>query len=103
AVGSAPHGIAAGDFNGDGKIDLVTANNASLSILLGDGAGGFSNATGSPISMPTNAFAVAVGDLDRDGKLDLAVANNSLSGKLTILRGNGNGTFTVKATYPTNV
>jgi hypothetical protein len=43
AAGSAPLAVAAGDFNGDGRLDLAVANNASndVSILLGNGAGGF--------------------------------------------------------------
>ncbi len=42
-VGSSPGSVAVGDFNGDGKPDLATANagNGSVSVLLGDGIGGF--------------------------------------------------------------
>jgi hypothetical protein len=43
AVGDAPLGIATGDFNGDGEIDLATADllSNSVSVLLGNGIGGF--------------------------------------------------------------
>src|ERR1039458_5022091 len=69
-------GIAAADFNGDGKLDLVvSAGNASLStaelyVLEGDGKGGF----GSPhIILDGEAYRFLLGDFDADGKADIAV------------------------------
>ena len=91
-VGSQPRSAAIGDFNGDGKQDLAIANNGAnnISILLGDGSGGFGSATN--FSVGTSPYTVAVGDFNGDGKLDLAVAN-SASNNVSILLGNGNGTF----------
>lgn len=84
-AGSLPRGLAVGDVNGDGKPDLATANSvfgpggASLSVLVGDGSGGFS----APLSFPTNTnstngkspFAVAMADVNGDGKPDLVAPN----------------------------
>jgi hypothetical protein len=60
----------------------------------------FSNASGSPIEAGTEPRSIAVGDFNGDGKLDLAVANEG-SNNLTILLGNGDGTFTPAASSPT--
>ena len=89
ASGTGPLGLAAADLNGDGKLDLVSANfPASGSILLGAGAGKFAE----PIAFDAgrgNGF-VAVGDLDRDGVPDLLVLGEH-SSTATILHGNGGG------------
>src|SRR5207247_3502361 len=74
------------------KQDFAVANTGEtrLSILKGDGAGGFGNLLAPRAG--TTPYAVAVGDLDADGKQDLAVANFG-SNNLNILLGNGNGAF----------
>ncbi len=101
SVGSHPRAVAVGDFNDDGNLDLAVANGGSntVTILLGNGDGTFTPASGSPIAVGTNPGAIAVGDFNGDGKLDLAVANQNDS-TLTILLGNGNGTFTQAAGSP---
>jgi hypothetical protein len=88
-VGSSPSSVAFGDWNRDGKPDLAVANyEHGLTVLQGDGAGGFA----SPIYFPTTqANRVVAGDFNGDGNLDLAVANSS-SG-LVVLAGNGSGGF----------
>jgi streptogramin lyase len=81
-------------FNGDGKLDLVVANDGSnnVSILLGNGDGTFRAAVNYGVGSGSAPTSVAVGDFNGDGKLDLAVANE-LSNNVSILLGNGNGTF----------
>jgi hypothetical protein len=99
--GAAPRAIAVADLNGDGKLDLVIANyeGNSLTILLGNGDGTFTPALGSQVTVGNGPYAIAVADLNGDGKLDLAIANY-LDNTLTLLLGNGDGTFTSASGSP---
>lgn len=100
--GTTPDAVATGDFNGDGKDDMAIVNSGSnnVSIRLNQGDGSFKAATGSPYTVGTNPKAIVVGDFNKDGKLDLAVANLG-SDNVTILLGNGDGTFTIKGSPST--
>jgi hypothetical protein len=95
--------VAVGDFNRDGMLDLVVAYNGSndLNVLLGNGDGTFQ----SPVSYNTGPgpTSVAVADFNADGKLDLAVATNGKTDNNTvsILLGNGDGTFQAHVDYGT--
>jgi hypothetical protein len=101
-TGSNPQGMATGDFNGDGKLDLAVANYDShtVSVFLGNGDGTFrpkvDYATGN------RPVGVVAGDFNGDGNLDLAVTNN-LDNTVSILLGNGDGTFRAKVDYATGV
>jgi hypothetical protein len=101
APDGAPAGIAVGDFNGDGKLDLAMTNNqSSVSIMLGDGHGSFQAGGSYPAGVSPNAIAVA--DFNGDGKLDLAVVNfNRSTGGVSVLLGNGDGSFQAPNTYVT--
>jgi hypothetical protein len=106
-TGASPRSVAIGDLNGDGKPDLVTANSASwsntVSVLLGNGNGTF----GPKSDYGAGAIprSVAIGDLNADGKPDLVTANAGFGpdhfGTVSVLLGNGNGTFGPKSEYGT--
>ncbi|CAL9448619.1 hypothetical protein SUDANB95_02383 [Actinosynnema sp. ALI-1.44] len=95
-AGYGSYGITAGDFNGDGRPDLVVANRneAALAVLLGDGAGGF---TLRKEHTREQTWVPAAADFDRDGKADLAVADDR--GELVLFTGRGDGTFVERAKH----
>ncbi len=96
SAGSGPYAIAAGKFNADNNFDLAVANSTSntVSILIGNGNGTFA----APVNYFVGAspISIAAGDINNDGKMDLVVANfgGFLTGTVSVLLGNGNGTFT---------
>lgn len=91
--------VCSGDFNGDGNIDLVTANSGTnintVSVFLGNGNGTFAARKDFPVNTP---YSVTVGDFDGDGKADLATANY-FAQTISVLKGNGDGTFAAKVDY----
>ena len=104
SVANGPFFVITGDFNRDGILDLAVANQngQSASILLGNGDGTFQAhvdyAAGGTAA--ATVAAVALGDFDRDGKLDLAVTNPA-NDTVSVLRGNGDGTFQAPVAYST--
>jgi hypothetical protein len=94
-----PSWIAAGDFNGDGKLDIALANGSSpgtLGILLGNGDGTFQPMMTGPTIGIEPTFITAA-DLNVDGKLDLIVTDYQST--VQVLLGNGNGTFQTAVAY----
>ena len=92
-----------GDSNGDGHPDLAAGSSSTtVSILLAKGDGTFQPAR---LSFPGGQFpdSVAVGDFNGDGILDLTVANSGTfpdyTGKVTLLLGNGDGSFRPGESY----
>jgi hypothetical protein len=89
-LGAKPTAVVAADFNGDGNLDLAVATANGVTILLGNGQGGFT--IGSSYAAGTSPSAIAAGVFTGNGIMDLAVANSG-SNNVSILMGNGNGTF----------
>ena len=87
-----PFDVATGDFDGDGVLDVATANNATddVTILLGIGAGTLTVFGSFPADVAP--VAIAAGDIDGNFVLDLVVANE-FGDTVTILLGNGDGSF----------
>lgn len=104
--------VAVADVNGDGKPDLIVADDCgslaspcasgAVAVLLGNGDGSFK----APVFYSLNQIdpsSVAVADLNGDGKLDIVVAGCTgcgTGGTLTVLWGNGDGTFRLAGSYP---
>src|SRR5262249_34038516 len=98
-IGGSPESIVAGDFDGDGYLDLALSALETVPVLRGNGDGTFQPARIYRVPYITNQ--VISGDFDRDGRLDLAMAYR-LSGlalasqypdQVYVLPGNGDGTF----------
>ena len=96
--------IAIADFNGDGKLDAALSGSVETTILLGKGDGTFTAAPNPP-QMDSSQLVAA--DFNGDGKIDLAIAGFSnttfANTPITILQGNGDGTFTAAPSQPQSV
>ncbi|MES2774715.1 MAG: FG-GAP-like repeat-containing protein [Bacteroidota bacterium] len=91
--------IAIGDFDGNGKQDVVTTNYDanSIYIRLGNGTGGFTGSTN--IAIAGNPAAIAVGDVNGDGRQDITVARYT-GNAVSVLLGDGAGNFTATTSVP---
>jgi len=101
-VGVLPESLVVGDFNRDGNIDIATANTGSdsISLLFGNGDGTFRGRVDIPAG--PKPFSLTTGDFNHDGVADLALVNccdnaGFLLSTITVLLGNGNGTFRPQA------
>lgn len=88
AVGDEPIGIVATDFNGDNQLDLAAGNYGSdtVSVLVGQGNGGFAPLSGSPFAAGDGASGVTSADFNGDDAPDLAVSNYGASTVSVLLR-----------------
>jgi len=87
--------VAAGDLNGDGKLDIIAATGANneVRVFLGNGNGSFSEGTRMPVDGSANSLSgVVLGDLNGDGVLDFVVLDRWGS-RFLVGIGNGDGTF----------
>ena len=93
-TGKGPHYIGIADLNHNGKPDIVVCNSddGTLSVYLQDPRGNFQLAPGAPIAAGPQPNDIGFGDFNGDGNVDLAVPNHQ-SPYITIMLGNGDGTF----------
>jgi Flp pilus assembly secretin CpaC len=106
-VGKQPGAIVTGDFNGNGNQGFIVANFAdnTYSVFFGNSDGTFTQATGSPFPLPggvSGPVAMVTADFNGDGVPDLAIVNQATN-NVSILLGNGNGTFTQANNSPITV
>jgi hypothetical protein len=94
-----PNLMLPGDFNADGKTDLVVedSDNSGFQVLLGRGDGSF----GTPVdtSLSYSIFSFATGDFNKDGKTDLVVTTSNGNSAMNIYLSNGDGTFSPGMSY----
>jgi FG-GAP-like repeat/IPT/TIG domain len=98
-----PQAAAVGDFNGDGKLDVAVAATSEISVVPGSvyifsGVGDGTFNAPRAYTVPPNPAWIVLGDLNGDGKPDLATANAE-SNTVSVLLGNGDGTFQAAANY----
>jgi hypothetical protein len=99
-VGNVPRSLVSADVNGDGKLDLISANNgaSTLTVLTNAGRGSFGLAA--TYSVGSNTRSVATADVNGDGKADL-ICSSSSPGALIVLTNVGNGSFVAASTNST--
>jgi T5SS/PEP-CTERM-associated repeat protein/uncharacterized repeat protein (TIGR03803 family) len=101
ARGSNFNSVATGDVNGDGKTDIVFTDfdgyNGSVSVLLGDGGGGFGGPMRYAAGTAISTWSVTIADMNGDGKADI-IAGSYPNG-VTVLLGDGHGGFGAATPY----
>ncbi len=99
-VGGDPYlGLAAGDLNGDSRLDLVTPNPDEVGVLLSTGSSGMGFRRAPPVGA-ASPFGVALADFDGDGLLDLIAASDGGASLAEIFLGDGRGGFREAGTAP---
>lgn len=99
-VGNSPSSVIATDINGDGKLDLVSANSSipgTLTVLTNNGSGSFGFYATLPVGRSPQCVVAA--DINGDGKPDL-ISANLFDNSLTVLTNDGSGGFIFDATLP---
>lgn len=98
-LGGTPYALAGGDVTGDGRVDLVVADQEGGRVVVVEATGGGTFRTAGEAPAGDAPGGLALADLDEDGRLDVAVANHETD-HLTLLRGTGGGAFEPFASSP---
>jgi hypothetical protein len=100
-VGTSPASVVIADLNADSRPDLLVANagGRNITVLLGDGRGGFTQPAGSPFAAGDEPADIAVGEINGDGHVDLVIPNHGTK-FVTVLLGDGRGRFVPSPNSP---
>src|SRR5215216_6283979 len=94
-----PWFAAIADLNGDGRPDIVATHHeqSAMTVMIGDGRGGFTEANGSPFDFGGSVFQLIIADVDRDAMMDVVASSGD---KIRVLLGDGRGAFKPAASIP---
>lgn len=102
-TGAEPRALSLADFDGDGDIDIVSANNTEFSIRVFRNRGDGKFDPAQTLTVGTRPTGIAAGDWSGDGIPDIAVTLAGTENKVALLRNDGNANFTVIAKYPVGI
>ena len=91
--------IAVSDLNRDGRLDIVATHHEqrAMTVLIGDGQGGFTEADGSPFDFGVSLYQIIIADVNRDATMDVIATSGD---SLRVLLGDGRGAFKSAASIP---
>jgi hypothetical protein len=94
-----PWFAAIADLNSDGRPDIVATHHeqSALTVMIGDGRGGFTEAVGSPFDFGVSLFQLIIADVDRDAAMDVVATSGNT---IRVLLGDGRGAFKQAASIP---
>jgi hypothetical protein len=94
-----PWFAAIADLNRDGKPDIVATHHEqnAMTVMLGDGRGGFTEANGSPFDFGVSLYQLIIADVDRDAKMDVVATSGD---SIRVLLGDGRGALKQAASIP---
>jgi hypothetical protein len=94
-----PWFAAIADLNGDGRSDIIATHHeqSALTVMIGDGRGGFTEANGSPFDFGVSLFHLVIADVDRNNTMDVVAATGD---SVRVLLGDGRGAFKPAASIP---
>jgi hypothetical protein len=94
-----PWFAAIADLNGDSRPDIVATHHeqSAVTVLIGDGRGGFTEANGSPFNFGVSLYQLITADVDLDGRTDVVATSGD---SLRVLLGDGRGALKAAASIP---